>query len=89
MSSPELAELIAFDALYGFPDVYFLAAVVCSTLEGLWSSKPRPVGAVVPYFADGRPAQTGEDMAARLMMMARRAGPRRPAGPPRGDPPPA
>ncbi len=72
LTSPELAELIAFDNLYGFPDIYFLAALVCSTLEGLWSDQPRPIDRIVPYFASGRPAQSGDDMAARMMIISMR-----------------
>jgi hypothetical protein len=49
-----------------------LTALVCSTLEGLWSDKPRSIDRIVPYFAAGGPrAQSGEDMAARMMMLSK------------------
>jgi hypothetical protein len=72
MSSAELAEWIAFDQLYGFPDLYFQTALICSTLEGLWSEKPRKIDQIVPYFGAGKPPMSGDDMAARMMMMAQR-----------------
>jgi hypothetical protein len=72
LTSPELSELIAFDNLYGYPDIYTLAALLCSTLEGLWSTKPRPITKSVPYFGAGQPAQTGADMAARMQLLSGR-----------------
>jgi hypothetical protein len=74
LSSTDIAELVAFDNLYGFPDIYFLAALICSTLEGLWSTRPRPIDKILPYFAAGRPGQSVEEMAARVRMMSQRNG---------------
>jgi hypothetical protein len=72
MSSPDLAELMAFDGLYGYPDIYFLAGLICSTLEGLWSEKPRRIDQIIPFFGAGKPAMSGDDMAQRVMMMSRK-----------------
>jgi len=72
MSAPELAELMAFDSLYGFPDIYFLAGLICSTLEGLWSEKPRKIGEIIPYFGEGFQPSTTADMFQKIKAMAQR-----------------
>jgi hypothetical protein len=72
MSSKELAGWIAFENLYQFPDLYWSTTLICSTLEGLWSEKPRPIEKICPYFGAGKPPMSGDDMAARMMMMSKR-----------------
>jgi hypothetical protein len=70
LSSAEMAEWIAFDNLYGFPDLYYQTAMICSTLEGIWSEKPRPVEKIVPYFGAGQPGSSDDDLAARFKIIA-------------------
>lgn len=65
---------MAFDELYYLPDMYTLAALVCNTLEGLWSQTPRRIGEILPYFADASPRQSTADMLERFKMMAARQG---------------
>jgi hypothetical protein len=72
MSSKELAGWIAFENLYGFPDLFWSTTLICSTLEGLWSEHPRSVAQICPYFGAGIPPMSGDDMAERMRLMSLR-----------------
>lgn len=63
MSSEEVTRWIAFDNLYGFPDVYFAVAQICSAVSRPFSKKPPKPSEFVPFFAPqrGRTKQTVAD----------------------------
>jgi hypothetical protein len=70
MSSAELSEWLAFESIYGIPDVYFQTAAICSTLDSVWREHPRKIHEVIPYFTPAEGAdpigQSPAEMFARL-----------------------
>lgn len=72
MSSTELSEWLAFESAYGLPDVYFQTAILASTLECLWSEKPRKPSDVIPFFRDDAVGQSPAEMLGRLQAIAAR-----------------
>lgn len=74
MSSEELTRWVAFDNVYGFPDIYFAVAQICSAVLRPWRKKPADPGEFVPFFAPQRPKrkQTVADHMAFFLPFLRR-----------------
>jgi hypothetical protein len=72
LGSDELEEWLAFERLYGIPDIYFLTAQICTTLELCLTNKKKfHAGDHVPYFADNYSEQTPGEMLANLRAATR------------------
>jgi hypothetical protein len=57
LGSDEINAWIAFDALYGLPDAYFVTGRICALMAQLWGDGKGPrVGPAdfIPYFAAAR-----------------------------------
>jgi hypothetical protein len=72
MGCDELEEWLAYERLYGIPDVFFMTAQICMTLEMCLSTKKKfHPGDHVPYFSDQDGEQTTGEMLDTLGRMAR------------------
>lgn len=73
-TSPEISEMLAFEAEYGFPDAFFTAGQICATIAafgGDGKTKWHPAD-FVPYFESARPRQTTRDHKAMFKALAER-----------------
>jgi hypothetical protein len=67
LGSDELEEWLAFERVYGIPDIYFMTAQICMTIEMVLSTKKKfHPGDHVPYFKDDYAEQTPGEMLATL-----------------------
>jgi hypothetical protein len=71
LSSEALSEWIAFDNLYGLPDVYFMTGMICSLLANVFGSKGTKATPAdfIPYFRE-KPRQTTADHRAVFQALA-------------------
>ena len=56
LAADELAELLAYDRLYGLPDVYFATAQICAAALAPYAKRPSKPGDFVPFFRADVPA---------------------------------
>lgn len=47
--------MLAYDRLYGLPDVYFATAQICAAALAPYAKRPSKPGDFVPYFKEDRP----------------------------------
>lgn len=92
LTGPELDELSKFDDLFCLPDLFTLAALVCSTLDRGLTTKPRQLHELLPYYGtpSGKPRPIGAEVVQHFRAVAARmaaAGYRPPmnGAAPRGD----
>jgi hypothetical protein len=73
-TSPEISEWIAFDNIYGFPDIYCLIAQLARAVNAPYGKESLKLGDLVPFFKPDvkRRKQTPADHLAILQAMSRR-----------------
>jgi hypothetical protein len=72
IGSDELEEWLAYERLYGIPDIYFLTAQVCTTLEMCMTTKKKfHPGDHVPYFKEDDVEHSPSDLLAKLISVTK------------------
>lgn len=50
MSSAELSDWLAYDGVYGYPDIYFMTGEVCKAIAGAMGGRRASAADYVPFF---------------------------------------